>query len=267
MPQLCEQRMITEPHKSSFQTIVLDDPSFPDLILKPIKLHRQAIRRNTINAITNIIFHYPSMKTKFIMENMVGRMFETVDFVSLPLSESKTFLHLTTFIACMCEPIGDSEEARFKRYPLIRVSVFEPAKQFLTFIFHNSDKLILDESHKNELTSRLCLVHNHIKNMELRSDEHDADFVSELVKWETRTMVEMENEDNFRIVFRSFGNRTQEWNRDKREREKRRAVLLREDGWDDAIELRVVGIEADVSQKLHQNTLEITCYQKVKVPK
>ncbi|KAK2959441.1 hypothetical protein BLNAU_5490 [Blattamonas nauphoetae] len=86
--------------------------------------------------------------------------------------------------------------------------------------------------------------------MELRADEHDADFVSEMVKWETRTMVEMENEKPFGSVFRSMLNRTYEWKRNKRERQKRREVLLREEGWDDALEQRVVGIEVDTNQDM-----------------
>ncbi|KAK2944893.1 hypothetical protein BLNAU_20183 [Blattamonas nauphoetae] len=45
---------ISDFHKSSFQTIILDDPSFPDLILNSLKLTHQTIRRNTIMAINNI---------------------------------------------------------------------------------------------------------------------------------------------------------------------------------------------------------------------
>ncbi|KAK2954430.1 hypothetical protein BLNAU_10598 [Blattamonas nauphoetae] len=86
--------------------------------------------------------------------------------------------------------------------------------------------------------------------MELRSDEHDADVVSELVKWEVRTMDEMENEANFVGLFQSMTSRTSEWNRNKRERQKRREVLLREEGWDDAFELRVVGIERNTYRSL-----------------
>ncbi|KAK2961109.1 putative Casein kinase I [Blattamonas nauphoetae] len=137
---------------------------------------------------------------------------------------------LTTFISWMVNPIEDIEEELFDHYAVIRVSVFEPAKHFLIFIFHNSDKLILDDHRKVELKNYLCLIHHHIKNMELRSDEHDADFVSELVKWEMRAMVEMENEQNCSFLVRTMLNRTQEWNRDKRERQKRREVLLREEG-------------------------------------
>ncbi|KAK2962069.1 hypothetical protein BLNAU_3125 [Blattamonas nauphoetae] len=86
--------------------------------------------------------------------------------------------------------------------------------------------------------------------MELRSDELDVDCVSELVKWEVRTMVEMENEEKLKFVFRSMLNRTSEWNHPKRERQKRREVLLREEGWDDAFELRVVGLEVDANETM-----------------
>ncbi|KAK2961204.1 hypothetical protein BLNAU_3972 [Blattamonas nauphoetae] len=242
---------IVEPHKSSFQTIILDDPSFPSLILNSLKLTHQGIRRDILMAITNIVINYPSMKERFMTANLVGRMFETVDFVSLPLSESRTLSYLTDFITRMCFRIGFDVETRFEQLPLIRVSVFEPAKQFLIFMFRNSDKLILNDEDKADFESFLCWIHNRIKNMELRSDEHDADIVSELVKWEGRTMVEMENEEHFEIVFESMLNRTSEWNRDKRERQKRREVRLREEGWDDAFELRVVGIEVDSYQDIH----------------
>ncbi|KAK2954413.1 hypothetical protein BLNAU_10581 [Blattamonas nauphoetae] len=221
---------IAEPHKSSFQTIILDDPSFPDLILNSLKLNHKDIRLHTIMAIVNIVIEYPRMKEQFMAANLVGRMFETVDFVSLPLSESETLLGLTKFITYMLDPIGDDEDAHFEQYPLVRVSVFEPAKQFITFMFHNSDKLILTEADNLQLECHICWIHQHIKNMELRSDEHNADIVSELVNWEVRTMVEMENEEHFQNVLQSMLNRTWEWNRNKRERQTRREVLLREEG-------------------------------------
>ncbi|KAK2961200.1 hypothetical protein BLNAU_3968 [Blattamonas nauphoetae] len=241
---------ITEPHQSSFQTIVLDDSSFPDLILNSLKLNDKATRTNSLVTISNILIDYPSMRKQFMTADLVVRMFETVDFVSLPLSESKTLFVLTKFITWMFTPIGDDREAWFQQYPLIRVSVFEPAKQFITFIFHNSDKLILKEEDKTRLENCICWIHFNVNNMELRSDEIEADFVSELVKWEVRTMIEMENEEYFKRVFRSMLNRTSEWNQNNRERQKRREVVLREEGWDDAFELRVVGIEVGSNQKV-----------------
>ncbi|KAK2946762.1 hypothetical protein BLNAU_18292 [Blattamonas nauphoetae] len=234
---------ITEPHKSSFQTILLDDPSFFDLILNSLKLTPKDIRANIIITLINIVVDFPSMKEQFMKANLVERMFETVDFVSLPLSESDTLAFFTKFIAHMFELIGETEFTRFQQYRLIRVSVFEPAKQFITFMFRNSDKLILNEDKKTQLENYICWIHFHINSMELRSNELDADVVSELVKWEMRVTVEMENEDHFLIVFHGMLNRTWEWKRDQRERQKRREVVLREEGWDDGFELQVVGIE------------------------
>ncbi|KAK2956344.1 hypothetical protein BLNAU_8711 [Blattamonas nauphoetae] len=192
-------------------------------------------------------------------------MFETVDFASLPLSEYNTLFIFTNFIAFMCDPIGDAEKSRFEQYPLIRVSVFDPAKQFILFMFHNSDKLVLNEKAKCEHNLHLCRIHRHIKNMELRSDEHDADIVSELVKWEVRMMVEMENEETLEKVFQSLLSRTREWRRTKRELQKRREVLLREEGWDDAFELRVVGIEVDTSPGIQGNPRQFMVELSVKV--
>ncbi|KAK2955037.1 hypothetical protein BLNAU_9968 [Blattamonas nauphoetae] len=239
-----------DPHKSSIQTIVLDDPSFPDLILNSLKLPHQEIRENIILAIANIVILFPSMKKQFMTANLVRRMFETVVFASHPLSESQTLLQLTRFIANMIEPIGYDEEPSIEHYPLIRVSVFEPARQFIIFIFHNSDNFFFDEEDKSDLDCSLCMIHHHIKNLEIRSDEHDADIVSELVKWETRLMVEMETDATSGNLFKSLLNRTQEWNEDKRDRQKRREVRLREEGWDDGFELRVVGIEVDTDQEI-----------------
>ncbi|KAK2961141.1 hypothetical protein BLNAU_3909 [Blattamonas nauphoetae] len=230
-------------HQSSFQTVILDDPSFPDLILNSLRLNDKDIRQKTISTLSSIVIVFPWMKEQFMTANLVGRMLETVDFVSLPLSESDTLFYHIGFIWRIFHQKGDDEETRFKQYRLCRVSVFEPAKQFLIFIFHTSDKLILKEEDKSELENCLCQIHHHIKNMELRSDEHDADFVSELVKWEMRTMVEMENEEHFEGVFQSMLNSTYKWNRAKPEWQKRREVRLREEGWDDAFEQRVVGIE------------------------
>ncbi|KAK2945279.1 hypothetical protein BLNAU_19780 [Blattamonas nauphoetae] len=241
---------MTDPHKSSFKTIVLDDPSFPDLILNSLKLSHKDFRTTTVITVNNTLIQFPWMKERFMIVNLVERMLETVDFDSLDLLKFETLDPLTTFIDYMSTPIGDDEEAHFDQYPLIRVSVFEPAKQFITFIFKNSHKLDLAKEDKLRLGTRLCMHHLFITNMELRSDEHDAAFVSELVKWETRQMVEMENEKHFQVFFESMLTRTSEWNQEERERQKRRQSLLREEGWDDAFELRVVGIEVDTNQDL-----------------
>ncbi|KAK2961097.1 hypothetical protein BLNAU_3865 [Blattamonas nauphoetae] len=240
----------TEPHKTSFQRIILDDPSFPDLILNSLKLNHKDIRQNTLHTITHIVVNFPSMKERFMTASLVWRMFETVDFARLPHSESKTLLELTLFIANMFDLIEFDVVERFLRYSVIRDSVFEPAKQFITLIFRNSEKLALDKHEHYHFESCICRIHNHIKMMELRADEHDADFVSELVKWEVRTMIEMENEHHFKTVFDSMLNRTQEWRWNQPERQKRREVVLREEGWDDVFELRVVGIEVDTNPNL-----------------
>ncbi|KAK2950843.1 hypothetical protein BLNAU_14261 [Blattamonas nauphoetae] len=236
---------ITVAQKPSFQTIILDDPSFPDFIVNSIKLNNNNIRMSMLIAITNILIHFPRMKVTFMTANLVGRMFETIDFVSRPLSEPRYHLYLTKFIACMSDPIGVTDDARFEQCAVIRVSVFEPAKQFIKKILHYSDKLTLEESIKFHFDNHLCWIHNNIKNLELRSDEHSADIVSELVKWEARTMVQMESERYFDYFFQTILHRTREWRRFERERQKRREMVLREEGWDDAFELRVVGIERD----------------------
>ncbi|KAK2950533.1 hypothetical protein BLNAU_14527 [Blattamonas nauphoetae] len=241
---------ITDPQEYSFKTSLLNDPSLPDLILNSLKFPGCQIRYFTIMTTMNIVIEFGWMREKFMTANLVGRMFETDDFDSLLFSESRTLLQLAKFIGCMLDPSGDDEEAHFEQYPLIHVSVFEPAKQFLIFIFHNSDNIILDEKEQCEFERCLCMIHILIKDMELRFDELDTDVVSELVKWEIRSMIEMENEENFEIFFESMLNRTSEWNRNKRERQKRREVSLREEGWDDAFELRVVGIEVDTNQDL-----------------
>ncbi|KAK2950650.1 hypothetical protein BLNAU_14456 [Blattamonas nauphoetae] len=136
-----------------------------------------------------------------------------------------------------------AESPHFEQYPLIRDSVFKPAKHFFTFLFSNSHKLLLDGVDKTEFADILRIIYHHFKNMELRSDELDSDFVSELVKWEMRTMIETENEEYCVRVFWNMLRGTCEWNRTLPERQKRRQVLLREEGGDDALDLRVVGTD------------------------
>ncbi|KAK2949818.1 hypothetical protein BLNAU_15213 [Blattamonas nauphoetae] len=242
---------LTDSHKSSIQTIILDDPSFPDLVLNSLKCDQEKIRKLTIMTITDTIIHFPWMREQFMTANLVGRMFETVDFVSLPLSESETHIQLSRFITWMFFPVGYTEEHPiFEQYPLIRVSVLEPAKEFIKSMFHNSDKLILNEADQKMIDSCISLTHHHIRNMDLRLDELDADIVSAFVNWEVRTMVAMEDDSSFCDVFDSMFRRLCEWTKNKPERLKRREVLLREEGWDDALELRVVGIEVDTSHNL-----------------
>ncbi|KAK2946627.1 hypothetical protein BLNAU_18463 [Blattamonas nauphoetae] len=241
----------TQVHMSSFQTIILDDPSFPVLILNSLKLTHKDIRENIIHAIRRIAIHYEPMRKQFMTSNLVGRMFEIIDFDTFPLSESNTLFKLTTFIAWMMEPIGYSEEQPcWEQYPLIRDSVFEPAKEFIKSMFRKSDMLILDQDDNKLFEICLYLTHHHIKNMELLSDELDDDIVSEFVKWEVRTMAQMEDDLHFIDIFESMIRRIREWTENKPERLKRREVLLREEGWDDAFELRVVGMGVDTKPKL-----------------
>ncbi|KAK2957831.1 hypothetical protein BLNAU_7265 [Blattamonas nauphoetae] len=244
---------ISYPYYPSSHTILLDDPSFPDLVLNSLKLQSQDTSRLVLMAITSIAAQFDHLKEKFVKVKLVGRMFETVDFVSLPLSESQTLLQLTDFIDRMFIPIGVERQIRFEQYRLIRVSVFEPAKQFIVFMFKNSSKLVLRKESKTRLDYNLCRIHNHVSGMELRPDKQDGDLVSELVKYEMRTMVEMEKESNCLMILESMLNKTNEWNRNKPERQKRREVLLREEGWDDALELRVVGMETITDQRIRDD--------------
>ncbi|KAK2953661.1 hypothetical protein BLNAU_11382 [Blattamonas nauphoetae] len=243
--------LLTDSHKSSIETIILDDPSFPDLILNSLKLNHEEVTSYTIHAITNIIIEFEWMREQFMTANLVARMFETVDFVSLPLTESKTHIQLRRFTTRLLEPIGYAEEAPcFEQYRPIRASVLQPAKEFIKSMFHNSNRLILNEEDQKVIDACLYITHHHIKNMDLRLDKLDADIVSAFVNWEMRTMVAMEEDSIFCDVFESMFRRICEWKRDKPERLKRREVVLREEGWDDTFELRVVGIERNTNQKL-----------------
>ncbi|KAK2942723.1 hypothetical protein BLNAU_22365 [Blattamonas nauphoetae] len=148
-------------------------------------------------------------------------------------------------------PIGYAEEAPcFEQYHPIRASVLQPAKEFIKSMFRTSCRLVLNEAKQTMIDNCIYLIHHHIKNMDLRLDELDADIVSAFVNWEMRTIVEMEEDSFFYDVFESLFRRISEWTKSKPERLKRREVVLREEGWDDAFELRVVVIEVDTKQKL-----------------
>ncbi|KAK2952731.1 hypothetical protein BLNAU_12380 [Blattamonas nauphoetae] len=247
-------------HISSFESIVLADPSLSDIIFPSLKLNTQMIRRDLLLALGHIVVRFRWMREVFISVNLVGRIFESVNFVTLPLDESHTHLHLARFITLMFGRSEEDEDTRFSQYHLIRVSVFDPARQYIIFLFHNSDRLALDDDDDDDDRHLLeyCLgsIHVHLKNMELRSDEHDTEFVCELVKWEVREMVERENEIVWGDVLLNMGNGTAIWKKEKQDREKRREVLLREEGWDDAFELRVVGIEKDVSDQMKRSAVD-----------
>ncbi|KAK2950931.1 hypothetical protein BLNAU_14121 [Blattamonas nauphoetae] len=161
--------------------------------------------------------------------HLVGRMFETVDFVSLPLFDAGTHFILTHHIALIVNPLEEDNEAYFQHLQLVRVSVFEPTKQYTVFSFHNWDRLRLGDVDRTELECHLSQIHSHLNSKELLSDGHDAEI-----------------------------NRTEEWRRNNRERQKRREVLRREEGWDDAFELRVMGIEKD-----ERLSLRSVCRQKL----
>ncbi|KAK2948638.1 hypothetical protein BLNAU_16457 [Blattamonas nauphoetae] len=238
--------------KTPYQSIVLDDPSFPDLFINSLKLGNQNIRTRTFMTITEIIDRIRWMREKWSSANLVGRVFETVNFVSHPRSETQTHLNLTRFISTMMNPIQAEmfEEAFVEDYALIRVSVLEPAEPYIIFLFHNVDTPTLGDENAIQLEKELTFIHRHITNIELRSDEHDTEFLSELVRWEVGQMVEMEREGHFVRVFNSITCRIRAWKLDYLERLKRRAGRLREEGWEDAFKLRAMGIEEDTWEYL-----------------
>ncbi|KAK2955936.1 hypothetical protein BLNAU_9096 [Blattamonas nauphoetae] len=236
-------------HPPSYQYVFLDDPSLPHLALQSFQLTRKDRREILYSSLGRLIIYLPYLTKKFISIDLVNQLFETPDLLAIPLSESKTHLSITIFIHGM---LNYASADHITHYPLVRVSVFEPVKQYVNFLFHNSNKLILDEKNRDIHELHFSWIHNHIKNMELQSDEHDTNIVSGLVKYEVQTMVEMENETHFETVFQSMLDTTSEWNLKNPERLKRREVLLREEGWDDAFELRVVGIEVDSNHHIQE---------------
>ncbi|KAK2958913.1 hypothetical protein BLNAU_6162 [Blattamonas nauphoetae] len=111
-------------------------------------------------------------------------MFETVDFEDVPLHDVETHVELTRFISTLTESIGEDEETFFNQYAILRVAVFEPATQYIIFIFNNWGKITMEDEDQYRLERYLCRLRFHINNMELRSGEHDAKIVSTLIKWE-----------------------------------------------------------------------------------
>ncbi|KAK2954429.1 hypothetical protein BLNAU_10597 [Blattamonas nauphoetae] len=144
--------IIIDPYKSSFQTIVLHDPSFPDLVINSLKLAHKDIRQNTVITLTSISSEFPWMRERLRAAKLVGRI---------------TLLHLAQFISFMMTPYNENQEAQFRRYRLIRDSVFEPAKHFIIFMFHKSDKLILNEYDRIELEYRLLQERSFNPNLDL----------------------------------------------------------------------------------------------------
>ncbi|KAK2943955.1 hypothetical protein BLNAU_21101 [Blattamonas nauphoetae] len=145
------------PHKSTFQSIVLDDSSFPDLVLQSLKLESRHIRINAIQALIHLSRTFLGMKKRWCSENLVGKMFETVDFVSLPLSDAETHIGLTCFLSQMTSPVEDDEDDEIyeEHLQLARVFVFEPAKKYGNDYISSSIPSI---SHQDIVTAGLLSV-------------------------------------------------------------------------------------------------------------
>ncbi|KAK2961127.1 hypothetical protein BLNAU_3895 [Blattamonas nauphoetae] len=97
---------IAEPHKSYFQTIVLDDPSFPDLILNSFKLNHKVIREAILRAIENIVAMFPSMREQFMNANLVVRIthYQLAASLALMLTPIRPFQK----VSIICARISDS---------------------------------------------------------------------------------------------------------------------------------------------------------------
>ncbi|KAK2949802.1 hypothetical protein BLNAU_15284 [Blattamonas nauphoetae] len=247
------------PRKSSFTSTVLEPQPFCENVIRSLKLNNPNTGHNIIITINRILSRIPQMKESFISANLVERMFKTFDFASLPLSESQFHWDITRFVGLMIQPIMKDKETYPTQRAIFRVSVFEPVRQHVGFVLHNWKTLTFGSADTTQQESCVCLIVGIAKDMELESDELDSGFVSELVRWEVRMMVEIENEKNINRVIQRIGNMIWMWKLKEKERLKRREVLLREEGWDDVFELRVVGIELDTEQyrQLHARQFRI----------
>ncbi|KAK2959860.1 hypothetical protein BLNAU_5057 [Blattamonas nauphoetae] len=236
------------PRKSSFTSTILDPHPFCENVIRSLKLNNPNTGHNIIKTINRILSRIPQMKESFISANLVERMFKTFDFASLPLSESQFHWDITRFVGLMIQPIMKDKETYPTQCAIFRVSVFEPVRQHVGFVLHNWKTLTFGTADTTQQESCVCLIVGIAKDMELESDELDSGFVNELVRWEVGQMVEIENETNINRVIQRIGNMIWMWKQREKERLKRRDVLLREEGWDDVFELRVVGIELDTEQ-------------------
>ncbi|KAK2946072.1 hypothetical protein BLNAU_18980 [Blattamonas nauphoetae] len=241
----CRQK--SRPSGTALEPLILDHPSLPALIVMSIKLCMLLSRATVFTPLLNLSA-IPSMKEKFISCDLIRTLFDTVDFLSIPLSNTETHSTLLQILVNMLSPTADDNDQRVAEYPAIRRLVFDQAKEYIRVVLPSLSRATVPSElliNPNQVPIRMHLV---LREMELKSQELDADFVSDLVRWEVRWVVDTETDEDFEMVFRTMFRLAAKWKDNLPERLKRREVLLREEGWSDALEQRIVGIETSDRQ-------------------
>ncbi|KAK2956160.1 hypothetical protein BLNAU_8940 [Blattamonas nauphoetae] len=237
------------------RSILADNPKLENVVLRSIKEGDIELIQFTFSAISNLLKIEPENRTRLQSGDLMRKLFSSFDFQSVPLSEAEFHLFTVNFIRQMLTVNGATEEIKQAQFPSLRVSVYNHVWKYLSHVITHSPALTLNETNREIHEDDVSLCYRHIFFMEVAADELDEAFLLEQAKWEVRWLTEVENEERLDFRILTCGNRAYRWRTEKRGRLKRRERMLRKEGWDDAVETRVVGLHPEVSEDLRSKVL------------
>ncbi|KAK2950899.1 hypothetical protein BLNAU_14201 [Blattamonas nauphoetae] len=240
------------PHLHS---ILADNPKLETVVLRSVEEGDIELIQLTFSSIISLLTIAPENRTRLQSGNLVEKLFSSFDFQSVPLSKAEFHAFTVKFIRHMLAVDGATEEIKQAQFPSLRVSVYNHVWKYLSHVITHSPALTLNEIHRELHEDDVSLCYRHIFFMEVAADELDEAFLLEQAKWEVRWLTEVENEKTLDLRIFTCGNRAYRWRTEKWGRLKRRERMLRKEGWDDALETRVVGLHPEVSEDLRSKVL------------
>ncbi|KAK2955046.1 hypothetical protein BLNAU_9977 [Blattamonas nauphoetae] len=237
------------------RSILADNPILETVVIRSVEEGDIELIQLTFSAIITLLEIGPENRTRLQSGNLVKKLFSSFDFQSVPLTEADFHSFTVNFIRQMLAVDGATEEIKQAQYPSLRGSVYDHVWKYLSHVITHSPALTLYDTHREKHEDDVSTCYRHIFFMEVAADELDEAFLLEQAKWEVRWLTEVENEETLDFRILTCGNRAYRWRTEKWGRLKRRERMLRKEGWDDAVETRVVGLHPEVSEDLRSKVL------------
>ncbi|KAK2958194.1 hypothetical protein BLNAU_6898 [Blattamonas nauphoetae] len=205
---------------------------------------------HTFFAVNGFLRITPSIRPRFQFRDFVEKVFSSFDFLSVPLYIPVFHSSTIEFIRRMLQVNGETEEIKLAQLPSLRITVFNHVWPYLAYIITHSPTLNLNHQNRADHESDVTICHRNISCMERNGEELDERFLLEQAKWEVRWLTEVENEKTLKERILTVESRASGWMTENWERQKRRERMQRKEGWDDAVEARVAGLNPEMSPDL-----------------
>ncbi|KAK2958321.1 hypothetical protein BLNAU_6808 [Blattamonas nauphoetae] len=180
------------------------------------------------------------MQSRILSSDLVQRIVDNTDVPGFSRDNSFAHSEAAGFLKAMLDPKAENLATRMEVYPSLRVFVFEPMKPYIHFLISNSHRLCLRGRDRINFECSLIGMFWQILDIEQHTIGIEDEFVRFLVKWEVDWLTDLEDDDLLDLFVIPFSVRSLHTGKLPSSLMKRRKGWLRSEGWEDALELRVM---------------------------